>query len=97
MKKRAMSPEKAEELRLRRGLDKGSKLRRLRVKRGLSQRDLATKSNVPLRTIQKYENSESPIDGTKLNTMCQLCIALDCNIPDILESDDLINKFNEVK
>lgn len=97
MTKRAMSPDKAQELRLRRGLDKGSKLRILRVKRGLSQSELAEKSDVPIRTLQKYENNYQSIDTAKLNTMCQLSAALDCKITDILESDKLIEKFNKVK
>lgn len=97
MTKRGMSPQKAEEIRVSKGLDKGSKLRILRVKRGLSQSELAEKSNVPVRTLQKYENNWSPIDGAKLDTMCQLSLALDCKITDILESDELIEKLNKAK
>lgn len=97
MIKKAMSPEKAEELRIRRGLDKGSKLRILRVKRGLSQSELAEKSDVSVRTLQKYENNYQSIDTAKLDTICQLSSALDCKITDILESDDLIEKFDKVK
>lgn len=97
MIRKAMSPKKAEELRLSKGLDKGSKLRILRVKRGLSQSELAKLSDIPVRTLQKYENNYQSIDGAKLNTICQLSAALECKITDILESDELIEKFDKVK
>lgn len=94
---KGITPEKAEEIRLARGIGKGTKLRVLRVQRGFSQAQLAEKSGVPMRTLQKYENNITPINGAKLSTICQLCSALDCKITDILEDEDLIEKFNQVK
>ena len=97
MSKHGMTPEQAEKARLSRGLDKGTKLRRLRVKRGLTQRELADRSGVPIRTLQKYENGETNIDTAKLDTLCRLSGTLDCKIDNVLESDELIGKYNEVK
>lgn len=94
---RGMNPKKAEGLRVKRGLGKGTKLRILRVQRGMSRTELSDKSGVPLRTLEKYEQFEGQINGTKLRTLCDLSKALDCKIPDIIDDDELIERFNEVK
>lgn len=95
--RRGITPEIAEKIRIDRGLGKGTKLRILRVQRGLSQAELAKRSGVSLRSIQHFENSTANIDQTKLITYYKLCSTLDCKITDLLEDEDLINKFNEVK
>lgn len=95
--KRGMSPATAEKLLMLRGNAHGTRLRRLRVEKGLSQSDLAEKSGIPIKTIQRFEQNTTPIDGVKLNTLCDLCLALNCGIGDILESAELKEKFNKVK
>jgi transcriptional regulator with XRE-family HTH domain len=97
MRKRGMTPEQAESLRVKRGLDKGTKLRILRVRRGLSQSELSAASGVPTKTIQRFEQEPNRIDGTKLHTLCGLSEALGCKITDIIEDEELIAKFNKVK
>lgn len=92
-----VTPQLAEEIRVRRGIGKDTKLKRLRVKRGLSQNDLANISGVSLRTLQKFENDPSRIDSTKLLTHCKLCEALNCKIGDIVENEELIERFNKIK
>lgn len=64
---------------------------------GLSRNKLAEKSGVPLGTIRAFEQSINPIDGAKLKTLCDLCLALDCGFEDILESKEVIEKLNEVR
>lgn len=97
MKKRGMTPQQAEELLLRNGLNPRTKLRIVRVRRGLSQSELAELSGVPRSTIQKYEQEVKKIDGAKLGTICDLSEALDCKITDIIEDTKLIERFNKVK
>lgn len=94
---KGITPEQAEKARLARGLDKGTRLRRLRVKRGLSQRELADRSGVSMRTLQKYENRESSIDGAKLDTLCRLSETLQSDIEAIIESDELRERYNKVR
>lgn len=94
---KGITPEIAEKIRINKGIGKGTKLRTLRVQRGLSQAELAKQSGIPIRTLQRFENSPTMINQTKLNTYYQLCITLDCKITDILEDERLITKFNEVK
>ena len=68
MVKRGMSPQQAEQL-----FGKGTKLRVVRVRRGLSQSELAAASGVPKKTIQRFEQEPNKIDGTKIKTLCGLC------------------------
>ena len=97
MKKTGPSPEKAEEVRLKRDIGKSTKLKQLRLSRGLSQSELAKLTDISVKTLQKYEIANRPIDGAKLDTLCQISLALDCHITEILESDELIEKFNKLK
>jgi len=57
--------------------DIGHAIRRVRKQQSLSQQDLATKSGIWQETISKIENG-SP--GTRLETIFDLCAALDLEI-----------------
>lgn len=92
MGKRGMSPSQAAKV-----WTPTTKLQGLRVKKGLSQNDLAMKSGVPKGTIQRYEHQTRAIDSARLSVLCNLAETLDCNIEDILEDDVLIKKFRSVK
>lgn len=97
MKKRGMTPEQAEQVRLKRGFGLGTKLRIVRVRRGLSQNELAKETGISLKSIQKYEQEPKRVDSARLDTLCTLSEALDCKITDIVEDPKLIERFNEVK
>ena len=73
-----------------------TRLELIRVSQNMTQSDLAKKSGVKLRAIQCYEQQTRPIDGARLGTLLDLCIALDCSIIDILEEEENIQKFNLV-
>lgn len=92
-----MTPKTAEALRLKRGLDKGTKLRRLRVAKGYSQTELSAMSGVPLQTLRRYEQSPAPINNAKLKTLVALCLALNCKLEDVIESVDLLNRYRATK
>jgi DNA-binding Xre family transcriptional regulator len=96
MVKVGITPEKAREIRAKKGL-KETKLQKIRVNKGLSQSGLAKLSGVPQRAIRGYEQGEISIDGARLNTLCKLCSALDCKIGDIIESKKLAEKYKAVK
>ena len=72
-------------------------LQKARRKKGLSQKKLAELSGISARTIECYEQRARPIDGARLETLCELSNALDCKIVEILESQELIDKFNATK
>jgi len=93
-KKMGMSPEQALETF---ASKHDSKLKVLRVRNGYSQQGLAQASGVPKRVIQTYEQGERNIDHASLETLCDICIALNCRLEDILESESLLGKLNQVK
>ena len=68
------------------------KLQETRKKEGLSQSELAKMANVPVRTIQEYEQGRKGIDGASLNRLCDLAEALHVKIYDILEDKELVEK-----
>ena len=53
-------------------------LKRLREQAGLSQRELAEASGVPVRTIQQYEQGQKEIRRAAWETVSRLAAALHC-------------------
>jgi len=74
-----------------------SKLKYIRVRNDLSQQQLADASGIKKRVIQTYEQGERNIDHAQIDTLCALCMVLNCQITDLLEDEDLIRKFNACK
>lgn len=60
-------------------------LKTLRVKSGLSQRELSEISGVPLRTIQQYEQRQKNINKAQAEYLILLAQALCCKPDDLLE------------
>ena len=96
MIKRGMKPKRAAEIKAKKGLVI-TKLQKLRLARGFSQSELANAAGVSVRRIQKYEQQLTPIEGARLDTLCDLCIALDCKIEDVIENETIIKKICMVK
>lgn len=71
-------------------------LQNIRKTKGLSQSQLANKSNVNLRTLQQYEQDTKNINGARLNTLVDLAIVLECNISDMLTDEELKSKCQKV-
>lgn len=62
-----------------------SNLKRIRIARGLSQRELSKLSNVQIRSIQMYEQRNNDINKAQGETLYRLARVLGCNIEDLLE------------
>jgi DNA-binding transcriptional regulator YiaG len=60
-------------------------LKTLRIKAGFSQRELAEISNVPLRTIQQYEQRQKSINKASAEYLVMLSKVLFCGVEDLLE------------
>lgn len=72
-------------------MEKTTKLKKKRLAAGLSQSQLAEKSDVNIRMIQHYEQGAKPIDHAQVNTVIRLAAALDCSsIGEILEDWRLV-------
>ena len=63
-----------------------TKLQELRKNIGYSQRELAEKSGVNLRTLQQYELKAKDINKAATTTLLALSKTLGCNIEDLLEN-----------
>lgn len=60
-------------------------LKILRQNAGLSQRELAEVSGVPMRTIQQYEQRQKSINKAQAETLVMLAKALCCSVEDLIE------------
>lgn len=63
-------------------------LKLLRKKVGLSQRDLADLSGVPLRTIQQYEQRQKNINKAQAEYLVMLAKALYCDVDALIEKNE---------
>lgn len=71
------------------------KIQQIRKEKGLSQSQLAKISGVPVRVLQTYERGARNIDGANLDRLCDVAIALEVNLWDILESTELVDKIRK--
>lgn len=60
-------------------------LKYLRQLAGLSQSELAAFSDVPLRTIQQYEQRQKDINKAQVTYLLRFAQTLNCNIEDLIE------------
>lgn len=93
--KKGMSVHQASNIKQVKGLEI-TKLEKMRVKQNLSQAELAELANLPLRRIQSYEQRSRLIDSSRLSTLLDLCIALKCNLEDIIEETESISKLHQI-
>ena len=61
-------------------------LKALRLDAGLSQRELAEISDIPVRTIQQYEQNQKNINAAKAETVVKLAKALNCTVEALMEA-----------
>lgn len=71
----------------------GQKIRKLRIDKGLTQKDLSDKIHVTFQTVSKWENDENEPDVTTLRELAKL---FDCSL-DYLLSEDEEEKQKEEK
>lgn len=60
-------------------------LKLLRQQNGLSQKQLAEISSVPLRTLQQYEQRQKNINKAQAEYLVSLSIALNCSVEQLIE------------
>ena len=61
-------------------------LKALRLNAGLSQSELAEISDIPVRTIQQYEQNQKNINAAKAETVVKLAKALNCTVEALMEA-----------
>ena len=73
-----------------------TKLKALRVKSGLKQKDVALEAGLKLPVYSQYEQGIRNIDGCKLVTLLNICAALRCELEDILEDKETIAALKKI-
>ena len=61
-------------------------LKNMRLNAGLSQSELADISDIPMRTIQQYEQNQKNINAAKAETVVKLAKALNCTVEALMEA-----------
>lgn len=64
-----------------------SKMKRLRVARGMTQTELSTLSEVNVKSIAYYEQYPEKINKASVETLLKICDSLGCEITDIIEKE----------
>lgn len=64
---------------------KEANIKRMRLLRGYSQKELSEITSIPIRTIQQYEQKQKNINNAQANYVLALAQALSCSPKDILE------------
>lgn len=68
---------------------RASKLKLMRIKKGMKQADLAEASGVPLKCIGNYEQLRRDINHARVDIVYRLAAALECKIEDLLEIESI--------
>ena len=61
-----------------------NKIQKLRIKTHMSQSQLSTLSNIPLKTIQKYESNERDIRKASVDILLRISRTLNCSIEELI-------------
>ena len=64
-----------------------SKMKRLRVAKGMTQTELSLASDVNIKSIAYYEQYPDRINKASVETLLKICDSLGCEITDIIENN----------
>ena len=67
-----------------------NKIKRIRKMRGLTQKELAERCNISIKSVQAYEQGTRKLEKANKNTILKICEVLNCKISDIIESEEII-------
>lgn len=74
---------------------KAGGLKKNRESAGMTQTELADKSGINVRMIQKYEQGSNDLNGAKLVTLLKLCNALDCTLSSIITNEETLAELEK--
>ena len=67
-----------------------NKIKQIRKMRGLTQKELAERCNISIKSVQAYEQGTRKLEKANKNTILKICEVLNCKISDIIESGEII-------
>lgn len=74
-----------------------TKLQDARLKRGMTQKQLAEQAGINFRMLQNYEQGVKLIDNARLETILKICLALNCKMGEVIEQDSLLRLLGDYK
>lgn len=76
-----------------------TKLKAMRIKTGLTQREVVERTGINAQTYSQYEQGVKNFDSARLGVILNICIALNCKLEDIIESKEIletIEAYNQI-
>lgn len=74
-------------------MDTGKNLRYMRQCAGMTQKELAEKAIINIRTLQNYEQGQNDISKASINKLVRLALALECKIDDLLPPSPIFENY----
>lgn len=74
-----------------------TKIKKQRINSNLTQADLSKLSGIPIRTLQNYEQGVLCFDSARIDKILTVALVLDCNIEDLIEDKNIIDKIKKAK
>lgn len=65
-----------------------TKLKAMRIRSGLTQREVAEKIGMNIKLYAQYEQGAKSFDSVNLRVMLTVCLALGCKIEEVIESEE---------
>lgn len=62
--------------------------KRLRLQHGVTQKELSEALGMSIHTLRAYEKGSRGFDSTDIGTFLKTCLALECEVDDLLESEE---------
>ena len=72
-----------------------TKVKAMRIKKGMTQAQLADAADIKVRVLQHYEQGSKAFDSARLDVILRVCIALNCKVSDLLDNKENINLYKQ--
>ena len=72
-----------------------TKLKALRVARGITQREMVERTGINPGTYSQYEQGVKNFDNARINVILRVCVVLNCRIDDVIEDPEYIKAYND--
>lgn len=67
-----------------------TKLKAMRVRSGLTQREVVERTGINAQTYSQYEQGVKNFNAARLGVILNVCVALGCKLEDVIEDKELL-------